>query len=272
LLLGDERRVFENSQFFLHKAPYAVDSHRLFSLANRMLRSRLSWYASGPEQKYLMRRVKDMDYALMSPAQRKKADFTLTEITRVTQSGTNDGNAPGFENHSASLLALYGHMMLAQGSCASSLAYYYRAYALVPDSPIVNLCMAISYFAIAFKRQTDNRQLHVQQGLAFLQKYRELRSEDGIAIHEQEAEFNVALAWQSLGLNHLAIKSYERVLELSDRVRAEARQGRLKEGREGDGGMAEDFAPDAAFALQSILAFGKDLSGAKAIGERWLTL
>jgi len=156
--------------------------------------------------------------------------------------------------------------MLVAGSYANALVYYFRAYALVPNDVVLNLYIAVAYVGIAFKRQTYERQYMIQQGLSFLQKYYELRTKDGIAIHMQEAEFNMALMWHKVGVLHLALKCYEKVLELSERVQMEGRKDLI------DDEVVEDFAVDAAFAIQTILALGGDFEGARRICEKWLVI
>jgi len=255
LALGDERRLCERARWFVKAAPYQSDVYRLYSAVNRACRGSPSWYNAGPEQKFLMRRIKAMDLALLAKAKGGKKRAPDAEE-----------NPHPIEAHDPALLALYGHIMLVAGSYGNALMYYFRAYAVVPDDPVVCLCIAVSYIGIAFKRQTVERQYLIQQGLSFLQKYYDIRTGDGIAVHEQEAEFNMALMWHKMGLVHLALERYDKVLQLSQKVR--------KEGNEalGEGEQGEDFAADAAFAIQTILAIGGDMQGARRITEKWLVI
>jgi general transcription factor 3C polypeptide 3 (transcription factor C subunit 4) len=205
-----------------------------------------------------------MDFALLPLEHR--ATFRFTDGERVKETKAQDGNPHGLTEHDPALLVLYGHMMFVAATYSSALTYYFRAYVVASEDPVINLCIAISYVQMGYKRQSENRQYQIQQGLAFLFKYYDIRTRGKVALHMQEAEFNVAMMWHSLGLLHLALPAYERCLKLSERVQAEKIYN-----CEGDA-VNEDFAAEAAFAIQTILAVGGDPEGARAITEQWLVI
>ena len=76
--------------------------------------------------------------------------------------------------------------------------------------------------------------------------------------------------WHYLGLTHLAVPAYEKVLALSEKVQAEA----VAEATEEDNleYAVEDYATEAAFALQGIYALTGNLEAANVIGEKWLVI
>jgi general transcription factor 3C polypeptide 3 (transcription factor C subunit 4) len=149
----------------------------------------------------------------------------------------------------------------------AALNYYIRAFAITPDDPILNLSIGVAYIQHAMKRLSENRQYQIQQGLAFINRYYELRSQDNIAIHCQEAEFNFARIWHGLGLVSHAIPAYERCIKLSERVRQEAED----QCTDGEWGF-EDFKYEAAFAIQSIYAISGNAEAARNITESILVL
>ena len=77
-----------------------------------------------------------------------------------------------------------------------------------------------------------------------------------MAIHMQEAEYNVGRVYHGLGLMSQAIPYYRRCIALSDEVRREAIT------QENGSISAEDFAVEAAYALQTIYVLSGDLEGA----------
>ena len=139
--------------------------------------------------------------------------------------------------------------------------YFFRAYAVDPMNPMINLSLALGYIHYALKRQSENRHYHITQGFAFLFAYYEIRQNSNIPSERQEGEFNVGRAYHMLGLVHLAIPYYERCLALSGVINRAGIQGTL-----------EDFASDAAFALQGIWAASGQRELARAVTEEWLTL
>lgn len=235
---------------------------------NRFCRGPTTYYNSGPEQKFVLRAVKAMDFSLLPAEHRATFGFTEGDREKWTESAPETGNVHKLTEHDATLLTLYGHMMFVAATYSSALNYYFRAYVMRPDDPTLNLCIAVAYIQMGYKRQSDNRQYQIQQGLSFMNRYYELRTKDDVAIRVQEAEFNMALVWHTLGLQHLALPGYERCVSLSSRVR--------KEGLEAcpgqENGLVEDLAAEAAFAIQGILAMGGDFEGAKAVTEQHLVL
>ena len=62
-----------------------------------------------------------------------------------------------------------------------------------------------------------------------------------------------------LGLTHLAVPYYQRCLDHSKEIPASCSDGH-----------AEDFAPEAAIALQGIWALAGELDKARQLSEAWL--
>jgi general transcription factor 3C polypeptide 3 (transcription factor C subunit 4) len=236
---------------------------------NRFCRGPTTYYNSGPEQKFVLRAIKAMDYALLPQEHRAQFGFTEGDREKWNEAAAGTENNPhGLTEHDPALLALYGHLMFVAATYASALTYYFRAYVLRPDDPMLNLCIAVAYIQMGYKRQAENRQYQIQQGLSFAMRYYELRTKDNVAIKMQEAEFNIGLIWHTLGLHHLALPCYERCMELSGRVQKE----RMQAGMKVDGEFVEDLAAEAAFVVQGMLAMGGDFEGARKVTERYLVL
>ena len=143
----------------------------------------------------------------------------------------------------------------------TSIDYFYRAYALDPTNPMITLSLALGYVHYAIKRQSDNRHHLLIQGFSFLSAYYDCRRDSNVPSEKQEAEFNVGRTYHLLGLTHLAIPYYERCLELSEEVQSLD-----------DGSFKEDFATEAAYALQVIWAANGEIGLAREVTEKWLVL
>ena len=126
---------------------------------------------------------------------------------------------------------------------------------------MINLSLALGYLHYALKRQADNRHHILMQGLAFLFQYYDCRQRSSISSEKQEAEYNVGHAYHLLGLTHLAIPYYERCLAMSAAARVEE-----------PGCGAEDFAQEAALALQSFWAASGNMEKAREHTETWLVV
>jgi len=146
---------------------------------------------------------------------------------------------------------------------------------------MITLSLALAYLHYALKRQSSNRHHLLVQGFSFLFAYYDFRKVSQIPSERQEGEFNVARAYHMLGLTHLAIPYYERVLRISEEMGEGERGGgeggdgaKGGDGREQERGGAggEDFATEAAFALQGIWAAGGEVDLAQKLTEKWLLL
>jgi general transcription factor 3C polypeptide 3 (transcription factor C subunit 4) len=260
IIVNDEEKALEECRWFSKRYELASDSCRLPSAVARALDVNPESFRAGPEQKFWMRQIKVMDFSLLDEKHRNVFQFSDGNRVKWTDNGRTDGNLYKLKELDPELLALYGHQMLVGGSPITALNYYFRAYALKPDDAIINLCLGLAYVQLAFKRQSINRQYQLQQGLAFITRYRSKRMERPEACYKQEAEFNMGVIWHSLGLMHLALPAYDRCLELADQVR---REKSVPE---------EDFAIEAAYAKRCILATNGDLKGALKVTKEYLVL
>ncbi|KAL6709543.1 transcription factor TFIIIC subunit tfc4 [Coniothyrium glycines] len=267
LAVDDSNQASIAARYLMKEYPFGTDIFRLYSAVNRLC-SFPEGYSTGPSHKVLMRYIKTMDYALLNPEARVWYNFrNAAESKGGFRNNINVEDVDKVVDHDPALFALYGHVLMCGGSYMAALNYYFRAYTLAPDDPVVNLCIGVAYIQHAMKRLSENRQYQIQQGLAFVYRYYELRTLDPYALHKQEAEFNVGRMWHALGLMSLALPAYERCVDMRDEVKREA-ENRCEDG---DWGY-EDFATEAAFAMQSIYAIGGNFEAARKITEHVLVL
>jgi len=125
---------------------------------------------------------------------------------------------------------------------------------------MAHLSVGLSYIHCAFKRQVDNRQAMIVQGLAVLSRYCELRLQSELSEARQEAHFNMARTYHMLGLSPLAIMCYSRVLDEAE-----------KSGCHGyDAG--EGFVAETAYNLRTYFLTMGDTRAAMDITKKWLVL
>jgi general transcription factor 3C polypeptide 3 (transcription factor C subunit 4) len=267
LTLDDSIQASDAIRCLLRNYPFATDLFRMYSGVNRFC-SAPSGFSTGPTAKALIRHIKTMDYALLTEEQREWFNFRSDDRSSswmINKASTNA--AKHVKDHDPALFALYSHVLMCSGSYMAALNYYYRAFALTPDDPIINLGIGLAYIQHGMKRLSENRQFQIQQGLSFVYRYYEIRTKDSVALNSSEAEFNMGRVWHSLGLTSLAIPAYERCIQLSQQVQAEAM---INSTDQSEG--TEDFAVEAAFALQSIYALTGNLAGARRVTEEVLVI
>ncbi|KAI9724803.1 MAG: hypothetical protein M1812_000079 [Candelaria pacifica] len=250
---GDDQTLCTIARWFIKEFQFTTDAYRLYAALIRICRSPTTWYNSGPSQKYLLRQLKAMDYSLVGE------EFQRSIYDEKAGYSTKDelGNSIVAEELDVALLMLYGYNLYAGTSYSFALNYFYRAYAVDPANPMVNLSLALSYIQNALKRQAENRHFFITQGLSFLYAYYDQRQQSLVTQEKQEAEFNLGRAFNMLGLLHLAIPYYERCIALSADIAK---------------GCFEDFGREAAVALQEIYASSGDMKAAQRVTEEHLVI
>jgi general transcription factor 3C polypeptide 3 (transcription factor C subunit 4) len=138
------------------------------------------------------------------------------------------------------------------------LDYFLRAHALDPENPMINLSTGLAYVHLALKRQTDNRQHNILQGTTFLFRYYNARKSSVHIEERQEAHFNIARTYHMLGLTHLAIPYYNKVLSESST-------------NSGDWGQ-ENLVIDTVYNLQTLYSTSRNLALAAKITKTWLII
>lgn len=257
LLGNDDETLCNIARWFMKEYQFVTDGYRLFSALNRLSDSENSWYNCGPSQKYILRQLKAVDFSLLGGARRK----SLFQERASYSTKDDNGLQIRAEEMDVVLLMLYGHVLYAGKSYAYAINYFLRALALDSNNPMIKLSLALGYLHYALKRQADNRHHILMQGLAFLLEYYDYRQLSNRCSEKQEAEYNVAHAYHLLGLTHLAIPYYERCLAMS--VAAQL---------EDSGHGAEDFAKEAAFALQNFWAASGNMEKARELTKKWLVI
>ncbi|KAL8722382.1 MAG: hypothetical protein Q9225_001113 [Loekoesia sp. 1 TL-2023] len=256
LIANDEETSCNVARWFMKEYQFTTDGYRLFCVLNRLCDGRNTWFNCGPTQKFVRRQLKAVDYSLLDQSQRHKLYQERASYTTKD----NEGRPISAGDMDLALLMLYGYMLYLGKSFALSLNYFFRAFALDPRNPIINLSLALAYIQHAIKRQSANRHHLITQGLAFLFDYYELRRTSRTPSERQEAEFNVARAYHMLGLTHLAIPYYERCISLGNSPRGvKASQW-------------NDFSAEAAFALRNIWAVNEETGKAADISRRYLVM
>ncbi|KAI9014686.1 hypothetical protein BC832DRAFT_546156 [Gaertneriomyces semiglobifer] len=182
---GNGPRVTEVCRWFCQYRLYANDMYRLYSALQAGGAEAISCYAMSSSYKYFLRQLR---------AAKKVAEK----------------NPHTLDIKNPLLYTTYGHLMQAARSYLSAIAFFVKAYALCPEDPLINLSLGVAHLLRAMQRKSENRHLHVVQGLTFIMRYHTIRGET------QEASYNVGRAFHHIGLNHLAIPYYEKVLHLSD--------------------------------------------------------
>ncbi|KAJ5788676.1 Tetratricopeptide-like helical [Penicillium paradoxum] len=290
----DEETLAHIARWFIKEYQFVTDTYRLFSMLSHLCGDpHRSLFHSSGNMKFMLRQIKAMDFTMPHDTPRPIRHSVWKE--RATLSTRDEAGEPiTAKALDIALLVLYGHMLYSGNSFYPALNYFFRAYALDDQNPAVLLSIALSFIHHSLKRQSDNRHYLIMQGLSFMHEYRLVRERPGtLLVEKQEMEFNSARVWHSLGLAHLAVEGYDRVLQLGEQIQEEAKQKALhkESSAENDSDVAmgddgqqqetsspgsqsfvEDFTREAAYALQCIHVLSGDVKTAKALTDKWLVI
>ncbi|KAL9579876.1 MAG: hypothetical protein Q9212_004837 [Teloschistes hypoglaucus] len=273
LVTRDEETTCNEARWFMKEFHLVTDGYRLFSAVHRLSDGPNSWFNCGPTQKFVLRQLKGMDSLLVEQSQqrassRENKDYDARENAISLHDAANMDRA---------LLMLYGYILYLGKSYSLALSmtplltlktclannsrdYFFRAYALDPNNPVINLSLALAYIQHAIKRQSDDRHQLIAQGLTFLSDYYALRHNSRQAFEQHEAEFNVARTYHMLGLNHIAVTYYQRCLSST-----------LDE-QGNEAGHLNGSSTFAALALQNIWAENDQSGKAMSVTHKHLTI
>lgn len=243
----------------------------MFTAVSRMVHSPVSWYSSGPSQKFILRQIKAMDYVFADEDSRVKYFNERGSYSAVDENGQLIIN----DDLDIALLMSYGHILYAASSYIYAMSkslrrcddmqqltrstdYFLRALALDPESPMINLSVGLAYVHYALRRQAENRQHLILQGMTFMLNYYNSRKTSTKTEERQEAHYNMARVYHMLGLTNLAVPFYDQVFK-------EIESGGRASGR-------DDLVTDAAYNLQSIYAMSGNEELANAITRKWLVI
>ncbi|XP_030473262.2 uncharacterized protein LOC115690903 isoform X2 [Syzygium oleosum] len=103
-------------------------------------------------------------------------------------------------------ILITGHQFTISSHYQDAAREYLKAYKLLPDSPLIKLCVGTSLINLALGFRLQNKHQCITQGLAFL--FKNLPQSE----NSQEALYNIARAFHQVGLVTLAASYYEKVL------------------------------------------------------------
>ncbi|KAI3535594.1 RNA polymerase III transcription factor tfiiic [Colletotrichum tamarilloi] len=203
IYLSDEEMCVAVARFFMKVRQLDSDSYRMFAALCRLCQSPASWYNSGPAQKYILRQIKIIDASHLGTAQADRSyDVSVGDRTSTGEAKQLD----------TCLLMLYGHILFTSTSYTFALNYFLRARTLDPLNPMISLSVGLGYIHHALKRQADNRQYLIMQGFACVFEFCHSKL-SGPPEEKREAFFGVARTFHMLGLHHLALEWYRKVID-----------------------------------------------------------
>jgi general transcription factor 3C polypeptide 3 (transcription factor C subunit 4) len=107
VVASDEETCVTVARYFMKEYQFTTDSYRLFAAISRVCQSPVSWYSSGPSQKFILRQIKAMDFGLVDKEQQELHYTDRGSYSTKDQSGNPLVN----DDMDIELLMLYGHIL-----------------------------------------------------------------------------------------------------------------------------------------------------------------
>lgn len=114
---GDEEVTTTVARFFLKEYQFTTDAYRMFEAVSKMCHSPANFYCDSAIQKFMLRQVKAMDYALVAPEHRDLIGERGSYLAK-----DKDGRVIVNKDMDVALLMLYGHILSTSHSYAQSLS------------------------------------------------------------------------------------------------------------------------------------------------------
>ena len=111
--------------------------------------------------------------------------------------------------HIFPVLMFLAHFHLSSGTSRVALRFYIEAFRRADKDPLVLLCAAVASLNMVMSRKTSNRHTCTIHAFAFFDQYCRNREE------QQEVHYNMARAYHQLGIYHIAVPNYWKVLDLA---------------------------------------------------------
>ncbi|KAI8143750.1 hypothetical protein BJV82DRAFT_83730 [Fennellomyces sp. T-0311] len=246
MINNNEVIKYEVCRWFIGQSKFKAAPYRLMAAVNNSGLGSLAQFADNVHMKYITRVIHLVDMILLQEHNQDpnsddvwhlKEAINALEIDRSFMQDTNFAElftTPTEQDKAAIrtmqarnqelpksmepvILNVFGLQLCLGRSFTGACLMFMRSYALEPNDPVNLLSLGISFIMRAMNRKSTNRHAQIMQGFFFLSKYRRLRG------RSQETEYNYGRAFHMIGLTHLAVSHYEKVLIMP----SPAKQGKV---------------------------------------------
>lgn len=234
IIMGQTRNLMNDYQF-------SVDAFRLYLASMITNYDMAESFADSPSQKFMLRQVKAFD------SLRDESKESIPGKATVTRTNVDLSKDHFLVNYT------YAAYLFTNKSYYSALIYLLKLYQTFPDNPDLLFLIALSNLHRSIQRKTLNTSFQILQGLTYLLEWIKTKDQND-PYHRMEAYYNVGRSFNLLGLDHLAIGFYEKVMQI-----------------EVDD-PAYDLKMEAAHNLYSIYNMNKNYLQAEVIMNKYLVI
>jgi general transcription factor 3C polypeptide 3 (transcription factor C subunit 4) len=201
VLTKNTQIVMTQTRNLMNEYQFSIDSFRLYLASLIPYHEMELTFADPPSQKFMLRQVKAFD----SLTDDKREN--VTGRATITKTNVDTSKQHFLINY------IYGSYLFTNKSYYSALIYLLKLYHTYPNNPDLLFLLALTNLHRSIQRKTLNTSFQILQGFTFLLEYIKTKDQND-PYNKMEAYYNIGRSFNFLGLDHLAIGFYERVLEI----------------------------------------------------------
>lgn len=242
VLTQDVPMIMLQTRNLMNDYQFTIDSLRLY-LASMITTDEMGQsFADPPSQKFMLRQIKAFD---------SLKDDNIKENVSGKATVTNK-NVDSTKDHFL-INYIYAAYLFTNKSYYSALIYLLKLYHTYPNNPDLIFLLAITNFQRSVQRKTLNTNFQILQGLTFLLEYIKIKDITD-PYNKMEAYYNLGRSFNLLGLDHIAIGFYEKVLAINVED------------------SSYDLKMEAAHNLYTIYNLNKNYRQAEEIMDKYLVI
>lgn len=241
VIAEDTQIIMTQTRNLMNDYQFSIDSFKLYLAAIVTTCEMESSYADPPSQKFMLRQVKAFDS--LKDVSKENIPGRAT-ITRTNVDTTKDHFLINF---------IYASYLFTNKSYYSTLIYLLKLYYKYPNNPDLLFLLALAHLHRSVQRKTLNTNFQVLQGFTFLVEYANTKDLND-PYNQMEVYYNIGRSFNLLGLDHIAIGFYEKVLAI------EVEDSRY------------DLKKEAAHNLYTIYNINRNYKEAEAIMDKYLVV
>lgn len=241
ILTKNTQTIMTQTRNLMNDYQFSIDSFRLYLASILPYHEMELSFADPPSQKFMLRQVKAFDSLI---DQRKE---NIPGSATVTRTNVDTSKQHFLINY------IYASYLFTNKSYYSALIYLLKLYHSYPNNPDLLFLLALANLHRSLQRKTLNTNFQILQGFTFLMEYIKTKDQND-PYNKIEAYYNIARSFNLLGLDHIAIGYYEKVLgfEIDD--------------------PEYDLKMEAAYNLYTIYNMNRNYKQAEAIMNKYLVV
>lgn len=201
VITQDISLIMTQTRSLMNDYQFAIDALKIYLASMVTTFDMEQSFADPPSQKFMLRQLKAFDSLMDDGKEHISGKATVTKK-----------NVDPTKHHFL-INYVYASYLFTNKSYHSALVYLLKLYHTYPNNPDLLFLLALANLQRSLQRKTLNTNFQILQGFTFMLEY--IKTKDQNDPYERmESYYNLGRSFNLLGLDHIAIGFYEKVLEI----------------------------------------------------------